>query len=130
MAISKIKRYSKSSNVTSSWIELIKQYEGQDSTETLAKQKLQVITTHKLIKKSYGRTELYIDKFETALQDLEDIQTPYDPIMAKIDLLNNITYEAQKITSKTISMNDNKNYANCLNEIRRQSFEVEDERAH
>ena len=68
MATSRIKRYSKSKDGASSCKELIKWYEVQGYTYTLAKQTLQVITTHKLTAKSYGREELvYIDMFENIL---------------------------------------------------------------
>ena len=120
IAMSRIKRnYSKSKDGTSSWKELIKWYEGQGSTEILAKQALQVITTHKLTAKSYGGAELYMDKFENALKDLEDLETPYDPIMAKINFLNNIKDEAYKITKEALGMDDNRTYVSYLNEIRR-----------
>ena len=55
-------------------------------------------------------------KFENALQDLEDLETHYDSIMAKINL-ENMEVEAYKITTKMLSMDSNKSYANCLNEI-------------
>ena len=89
------------------------------SVEILAKQAVQVFTIPKLTTKSHGGAELYMDKFENALQDLEDLETPYDPIMAKINFLNNIEDEAYKITTATLIMDDNETYANCLNEIRR-----------
>ena len=76
-----------------------------------------MITTHKLAAKSYGGAELYMDKFENALQDLEDLKTPYDPFMAKINFLSNIEDEAYKITTERLSMGDNKTYVNYLNEI-------------
>ena len=91
--MSRIKRYSKSKDEISSWKKLIKWYEEQGTTETLEKRAFQVITTHKLTMKSYGGAELYMDKFQNALQDLEDLETPYDPIMVKIHFLNNIEDE-------------------------------------
>ena len=71
--------------------------EGPGYIETLAKRVLKVIATHKLSSKSNGGAELYMDKFENVLQDLEDLETPYDPIMAKINFLNNIEDEAHKL---------------------------------
>ena len=71
-----------------------------------------------------------MDKFENALQNLEDLETPYDPIIAKVNILNNIGDKAYNITTETLSMHDNKTYANSSNEIKRKWIKVEDLRAH
>ena len=60
-----------------------------------------------------------MDKVENALQDQEDLETPYDSIMAKINFLNNIEDGSHTITKETLSMDNKRTYANCLNEIRR-----------
>ena len=94
--MSRIKRYSKSTSIQK---EVVKWYEGQGSTTTtLAKIALRIITTHKLTARLYGGAE-------NTLQDLEDLETPNDPTMAKI-----------KNKAYTLSMDDSKIYANCLNE--------------
>ena len=69
-----------------------------------------------------------MDKFENALHGIEDLKTPYKPMMAKINLLNNIEDKACKITKEILSMDDFKTHANCLNEIRRKSIKVEEVR--
>ena len=97
-------------------------------TETLAKKVLQIITAYKLTARSHGGAELYMNKFKNVLQDLDDLETPYDPMMAKIDFFNNIEDEAYKVTKETLSMDDSKTYANCLNKIRRKSIKVEEVR--
>ena len=65
-------------------------FEDMGSQETIAKKALEVITTHKLTSNSHGGAELFLEKFENALQDLESISRPYDLSMAKINFLNNI----------------------------------------
>ena len=71
-----------------------------------------------------------MDKFENALFNLEDLETPYDPIMATNNFLNNIEDEVYKITIETLGMDDYKTHANYLNKISRKSIKVEDLRAH
>ena len=70
-----------------------------------------MITTNNLTVKLYGGVEMYMDKFENDLQDLEDLETPCYPIMAKLNILNNIEDEANKITTEILSMDNNKTYA-------------------
>ena len=68
-------------------------------------------------------------KFFAVGSPLEDLETPYDPIMYKINFFNNIEDEAYKITIELLSKDDNKIYKYCLNEIRKKFKEVEDLRA-
>ena len=48
-----------------------------------------IITAHKLIARSHGEAELNMGKFRNALKYLHDVETPYDPMMAKIYVLYN-----------------------------------------
>ena len=61
----------------------------------------------------------FINKFENDLQDLDNMETPYDHIMYMISFLNNIEDKVCKIINKALSMKYSKNYANCLPEISR-----------
>jgi len=71
---------------------------------------------------------LELEKFETALQDLDEIGKPYDSAMAKIHFLTNIQDDDYKIVKETLEMDDSKSYHDCLVEIRRKSIAVEGER--
>jgi len=53
--------------------------------EILACKALTVINTHRLTSQSFGGGEVYLEKFESALLDLEEIEKPYDMAMAKIN---------------------------------------------
>ena len=128
-AVSRVKRYSKTKDGRGSWLALVDWYEGQGSTDALAKKALQIITSHKLTTKSYGGAELFMDKFEGVLQDLDDFGTPYDQRMAKINSLSNIEDDAYQITKETLSMNDDKTYVDALNEVRRKSIDVEENKS-
>ena len=75
-------------------------YEGQGSTEILAQKALQIITIHKATARSNGEAELYMDKFENALQDLDDLETTYDPMMAKINFLTILKTRHTKLERK------------------------------
>jgi len=44
--------------------------------EAIAKKALEVLTTHKLTVNSRGGAEVYMEKFEQALQELEEIGRP------------------------------------------------------
>ena len=46
--------------------------------------------THKLTVNSHGGAEKYLEKFDGALQDLDDIGKPYDLSLAKINFLSSI----------------------------------------
>ena len=69
-ALTRVKKFSKIRDGRESWKELAVWYEGQGSTETLARKALTTITTHQLTHSSFGGAESYLEKFETALQDL------------------------------------------------------------
>ena len=69
-----------------------------------------------------------MDKFETALQDLDDLETLDSLIMTESNVSNNIEDETYKITKEIFSMDDSKTYINCLNEIRTKLIEVEEVR--
>jgi len=69
-----------------------------------------------------------MEKFETALQDLEEIGKPYDQTMAKINFLTNVQDDEYKIVKENLEMNDDKTYHDCLIEIRRKSISIENER--
>jgi len=66
-----------------------------------------------------------MDKFETDLQDLEEIGKPYDQAMAKIDFFTNIQDDEDKIVKENLEMSDDKTYHDCLIEIMRKSISVE-----
>ena len=119
---------SKSRDGRESWKELVVWYEGQGSTETLARKALTTITTHQLTHNSFGGAESYLEKFETALQDLEEIDKPYDLAMAKIHFLTNIKDDEYKIVKENLEMDEQKTYHDCLVEIRRKSISVEADR--
>ena len=61
-------------------------YEVQQYFESLAKKALKIINAYELTARSHGGSELYINKFENALQDLNYLKTSYDPMMAKMNL--------------------------------------------
>jgi len=124
-ALSRVKRYASTMDRRSAWMKLDKWYEGQGSQETLAKAALEVLATHKLTTTSHGRAELFMEKFETALRDLEDMGKPYDLKMAKINFLNNICDEAYHVVKDTLEMNPDKTYHDAVIEIRRKSISVE-----
>ena len=87
-AKARIKKFHKTGDGLSAWKELVEWYENQGSTETKAKNALQVITSHKLTSKSHGGAELYMPKFENALLDIEDAETPYCNVQStKIELI-------------------------------------------
>ena len=109
--MSRIKKYAKSRNVTLRWKAIVKWYEGRGSSEAIVKKAQTIISTHKLTAKSHGGTELYMNKFENVLQDFKDLDTPYDPRMAKISFLANIEDGVHKITKEILSMDDSRTYA-------------------
>jgi len=96
--------------------------------ETMAKKALAIITTHKLTPRSYGGAELYMEKFENALQELEEMDKPYDSSLAKINFLANIEDDEYVNVKENLEMDDNKGYHEALNEIRRKSIAVEEKR--
>jgi len=127
-ALTRVKKVCKSHDERESWKEVVIRYEGQGSKETLARNALTTITTHQLTHNSYGGAEAYLDKFETALQDLEEIDKPYDLAMVKIHFLTNIKDNEYKIVKENLEMNQSKTYNDCLVKIRRKSISVEAER--
>ena len=94
----------------------------------MAKKALAIITTHKLTPRSYGGAELYMEKFENALQELEEMDKPYDSSLAKINFLANIEDDEYVNVKENLEMDDNKGYHEALNEIRRKSIAVEEKR--
>ena len=124
-SLSRVTKYSKSGDGRSSWLELKKWFEGQGSVETFARDALTIITSHKLTVNSHGGAEKYMDKFEGTLQDLKDVEKPYDDSMAKINFLSNIEDPEYNITKDTLEMDGTKDYNDALIEIRRRSITVE-----
>ena len=86
--------------------------------ETMAKKALAIITTHKLTPRSYGGAELYMENFENILQELEEMDKPYDLSLAKIKFLANIKHDKYKNVKENLDMDDSKGYHETLNEIR------------
>ena len=127
-ALTKVKKFSDAQDGMASWSELVLWFENQGSIETQARKALTIINTHRLTANSFGGAELYLEKFESALQDLEEVGKPYDMAMAKINFLNNIQDEDYKIVKESLEMDDSKTYHECLVEIRRKSISVENTR--
>jgi len=105
-------------------------YEGLGSQETVAKKALEIIASHKLTTSSHGGADLYMEKFENALQDLEAMGQPYNMTMAKINFLNNIADDAYAVVKDNLEMNSQKTYHDALVEIRRKSISVESARGN
>ena len=60
-----------------------------------------IIPAHKLTAKSYGCADLiYINKFNNSLQDLKDLDTPYDPRMTRANFHVIFEDEAYNITRR------------------------------
>ena len=124
-ALSRVVKHSKKCNGIGSWVELVQWFEGQGSYETIAKEALTVLMTHKLTPNSHGGADKFMEKFEGALQELIDIERPYDHGMAKINFLTNIEDPDYRITKETLEMDDSKSYNDCLIEIRRRSILID-----
>ena len=120
-----VKKYEETADGRSSWTDIVKWFEGQGSQETLAENALTALSTHKLHANSHGRTQLHMEKSQSALQDLKDMKQPYDPKLAKINFLNNIQDEEYKSTIEILKMDNNALYRDALLAIRRKSISVE-----
>ena len=129
-ALSKVKPFTDTQDGRSAWKELDEWYEGLGSQETVAKKALEIIASHKLTSSSYGGADLYMEKFENALQDLDAMGQPYNMRMAKINFLNNIADDAYSVVKDNLEMNPEKTYHDALVEIRRKSISVESARGN
>lgn len=129
-ALSKVKPFTDAQDGRKAWKELDEWYEGLGSQETVAKKALEIIASHKLTSSSYGGADLYMEKFENALQDLEAMGQPYNMRMAKINFLNNIADDAYSVVKDNLEMNPEKTYHDALVEIRRKSISVESARGN
>ena len=71
-----------------------------------------MISTHNPTVNSYGRAEVLIDKYISAVQQgsRNFRNSPHDPIMTKITFLDNIEDEAYMITTEILSMDDHKTH--------------------
>jgi len=49
----------------------------QGSIVTLARKTLTIINTHHMTPQSFGAVEVYLEKFKSALLELEEIEKPY-----------------------------------------------------
>ena len=127
-ALTRVTKYSLNQDGRGAWLELNKWFEGQGSTETVAKDALTVITTHKLTSNSFGGADKYMEKFEQAMQELNRIGKPYDATMAKINFLSNIQDPEYKIVKETLEMDSTRGYDECVIEIRKKSIVVESSR--
>ena len=74
-ALTRVKKFSNAENGRQSWLELLTWFENQGSIETLARKALTIINTHRLTPQSFGGAEVYLEKFESALLDLEEIES-------------------------------------------------------
>ena len=124
-ALTRVTKHTKTRDGRASWLELNEWFEGQGSKETIAKDALTVITTHKLTTNSVGGADKYMEKFELAMQELIRIGKPYDLTMAKINFLSNIQDPDYKIVKETLEMDASKDYNDCVIEIRKKSIVVE-----
>ena len=124
-ALTRVTKHSEKQDGRESWMELNRWFEGQGSKETVAKDALTVITTHKLTSNSFGGADKYMEKFENAMQELIRIEKPYDLTMAKINFLSNIQDPEYKIVKETLEMDSNKDYNDCVIEIRKKSIVVD-----
>jgi len=87
-ALSRVTRFSSSGDGRNTWLSLRTWFEGQGrSQEAIAKKAPETITSHKLTENSNGGTEAFMEKFEGALQELDEIGRSYDIGMAKINFL-------------------------------------------
>ena len=77
-ALSRVTRFSSSGDGRSAWLSLRTWFEGQGSQEAIAKKALETITSHKLTESSNGGAEAFMEKFEGALQELDEIGRSYD----------------------------------------------------
>ena len=112
-----------------SWHDLTTWYEGQGSEETIAQQAYAIITQHKLTPNSRGGAELFLEKYQQAMLDLENVGEPVGNKMAKIHLLNNVADDDYKVTVENLRMDDDRDYLNTLQELRKKSIIVEAGRA-
>ena len=87
-----------------------------------------VINNHKLEANSHGGAEVFLEKFEQAIQDMKSVGTPYDAKMAKINLLNDITDDQYINVVENLRMNSTITYQDSLLAIRRKSITVESTR--
>ena len=127
-SISKVEKNDNSGDGKQSWLDLVDWYEGQGSEETIAAKALNVITTHKLNTNTHGGAEAFLERYQQAVLDLENVGEPCGEKMAKLHLLNNIIDKDYEITVENLRMNDTKTYSDVLQEIRRKSILVESTR--
>lgn len=119
-----VKRFNTQGDGRSAWLELVKWFEGQGSQETIAQKALSILATHKLHHNSHGGADLYVEKFENALLDLQLINQPYNMTMAKIQFLENITDTEYSSTKEFLMMDASKSYHDCVMAIRRKSIHL------
>ena len=119
-----VKRFNAQGDGCSAWLELVKWFESQGSQETIAQKALSILATHKLHHTSHGVADLYVEKFENALLDLQLINQPYNMTMAKIQFLENITDNEYSSTKEFLMMDTSKSYHDCVMAIRRKSIHL------
>ena len=105
-----MKRFYDTADGQSLWLKLVKWFEGQGSKEKITHKALSVLEKHKLDHNSHGGTDLYVEKFENDLLDLQMINHPYNMMMAKIQFLENITNYKYSSTKKFLMINPWKFY--------------------
>ena len=71
---------------------------------------------------------LYIGKFENALLDLDNLETPYVPMMAKINFWSKIEDKLYKIIKKTLGLDDYNTYIGILMKSEKKMIKVEEVR--
>ena len=113
-----MRRFSESKNWHEAWLTLKNWFEDMGSQETSAKKAIEVITTHKLTSTSHGGAELFLEKSENILEDLQSISRPYDLSISKINFLNNILDDSYIVVKDTLEMDTSKTYYDALVEIR------------
>ena len=125
-AILRVEQFSASRNGHAAWKSLVDWYEGQGSTNSVAKRAMSVLHNLKLTRSTTNYVEGYIARFEEALQDLAETGHEYDSVMKKITFLAGIIDPSVKNYVDILRLDDNKSYEDCVMDIRRFSFEILD----
>ena len=125
-AILRVELFASNRDGRSAWVSLVEWYEGQGSTNSVAKRAMTVLHSLKLTRSTTNYVKGYIARFEEALHDLAETGHEYDAVMKQITFLAGIIDPSLTNYVDILRLDDNKSYDDCVMDVRRFSFEILD----
>ena len=122
-AASIVKKHDRNTNGRQAFLDLDITYWSQGAQDNAATRAMTQIEEARLTRRTKDGAEGYIQTWEDALDDLDEAERPYDPLLRKLKFLDGIEDPTYDHVREILRLDTTKDYDNCVLALRQASIQ-------